>query len=802
MEKDHSETGTGNRYALASIALVSCSMLMYEVLLTRICALRFEFHFAFLVVSNCLLGIGASGSMIFLMQKTFSKDVRLWTWISTIFYMVSLLLTYPFLISYEVNFIINFQSLASILKFTFFNSVATIPFFFAGSTIGIILTFNAKQINKVYFFDLLGASLGCLLCPLFLWKTGAGGCFAFLTLLSLASIIVVALPAFKRKAILAGVIAGLVGVSILPKLDNWFPIPSKNGVGISKGVWLNLREDQTYSRWSATSRVDLINIKPDEKFIFGIVADKNKIPLPEEKFILQDGSAGTFIINFSENPEKLQILERSLYSLAFMLKENHRDFIIGVGGGNDVWAAKLNGAKYIKGIELNQQILDIHNSVLSTFSKDLLNDPNIELVHDEGRSALIRDTNEYDIIQMTGVDTWTSLTSGAYVLAENYLYTIEALKNMYSKLANNGTISITRFALDAETLRLFSNIFCAIDNNMDNPKKLDNSVVCIGAGLLRTILVKKGEFDSNELEKLEMISKESGFELVYFPKKNLGNIVEKFVRSSDKKQFVQDYPWDISPTPDNRPYFFNYTKWNRLFKISQYMTENNSVSQGNPLFIFGQFAISSVFGVIFILVPLLFLRRKEIKPLYLKRFFLYFMGLGLGFIAIEIVLIQKLILFLGHPIYSLTVTIFSLLIFTGIGSLLSGRWFHSPTARAWIVPLGLTLLLGLFIWLSPIMVQSLIILPLVARILFTIVILAPVGILLGVPFAYGIQLLNQFNPSIIPWAWAVNGCLTVIGSILAVILSMNFGFNAVLIMAILVYWLSFHAIDNLRGVRD
>jgi len=296
MEKEYSEIGTNNRYALISIALVSCSMLMYEVLLTRICALRFEFHFGFLVVSNCLLGIGASGSMIFLIQNIFAKAVRRWTWIFTILYMGSLLLTYPFLITYDVNFVVNFQSIQSILKFTIFNIVATVPFFFAGGVIGLILTFNAEQVNKVYFFDLLGAGLGCLFCPFFLWKTGAGGCFIFLTLLSIASIMAAALPAFKRKTILTGVILGLVGVAILPKIDNWFPVPSKISLGIAQDYWVNIRENRYFSHWSATSRVDLVNIEPDKRIILGVTT---KTPLPEEKFILQDGSAGTFILNFS-----------------------------------------------------------------------------------------------------------------------------------------------------------------------------------------------------------------------------------------------------------------------------------------------------------------------------------------------------------------------------------------------------------------------------------------------------------------------------------------------------------------------
>lgn len=159
----------------------------------------------------------------------------------------------------------------------------------------------------------------------------------------------------------------------------------------------------------------------------------------------------------------------------------------------------------------------------------------------------------------------------------------------------------------------------------------------------------------------------------YLPDRTLGNSLEEFIRTEGKSEFINRYPRDISPTPDNRPYFFNYTKWKHLLQSRQYIFEPNAISQGNPLFIFSQLAISTILAEIFIVLPLVFSGKERMNRLYVKRFFLYFMGLGLGFISIEIVLIQKLILFLGHPIYSLTVTIFSMLIFTGIGSLISGR---------------------------------------------------------------------------------------------------------------------------------
>ena len=190
-------------------------MLMYEVLLTRICALRLYFHFGFLIVSNCLLGIGASGSMISVFQNYFRKQERLWIWLFSVFFLVSLVLTYVFLLSFDIDPGINFQSFSDILNFLFFNLVAAVPFFFVGSAIGLILTFNARKVNKIYCTDLVGAGIGCLFSPLFLWKTGAGGCVIVLALLALVGAMVASPSRFRRVSIISGTIAGLIGVSIL-----------------------------------------------------------------------------------------------------------------------------------------------------------------------------------------------------------------------------------------------------------------------------------------------------------------------------------------------------------------------------------------------------------------------------------------------------------------------------------------------------------------------------------------------------------------------------------------------------------
>ena len=269
----------------------------------------------------------------------------------------------------------------------------------------------------------------------------------------------------------------------------------------------------------------------------------------------------------------------------------------------------------------------------------------------------------------------------------------------------------------------------------------------------------------------------------------------RFIETDDKASFVENFPRNIAPTTDDRPYFFNYTKWSDPFATAKF--EVTSVSQGNPRFLLAQLGLSAVLAVTLIVLPLVSSRR--VSRTHAPRFFVYFTGLGAGFIAIEIALIQKLTLFLGHPIYSITVTLFCILFFSGLGSLFSARWFERDPRSAWLIPLGLSVSLGLLLLLFPSVLQACIAWPLSARAAITAVALAPTAFLLGVPFAYGIRLLDRMNPALIPWAWAVNGAFSVVGSVLTVVVSMNFGFTAVLVGALCAYAIAFSALP--RNVR-
>lgn len=794
------------------IAVLSASLLAFQVLLTRVCALRLAFHFGFLIISNSLLGIGASGTALTLLESRWRRNPEAWIWGFSLLYVVSLGATWWFARTWQVPEQLKFGFTADeqgqFLQFALFNLGLAVPFFFGGGAVGLILSAYAHRVHRVYASDLLGAALGCLLCPLLLWPVGAGGTLCAVAILGVAAAALVAPAGVRRPMAVAAAVLGVGFAACMPFFDGWFPVPGKKHLLMTQTRGIDLDGPHEYSRWSANSRIDVIKSPLPFWCAYGIgkkdmafaLDPNNRDALGAQKWIMQDGDAGTFVTDYTHSPLGQEYLGRTLYALSAAAKRGTapRVFVIGVGGGPDLWAHKLAGASYVKGIELNRGVLDVHDTVAKEFSRGLTEDPHIEMVCDEGRSALMRDESKYDIIQMTGIDTWTSLASGAYVLAENYLYTVEAVRQMYEHLADGGVVQITRMGANMERLRLLANVWQAFEHLGVGGMEDSVAVVSAEVDQLTSVLIRKGGFPEEEVQRLEAFVAASGHTPLYLPRRTLDdNLIERFVRLDDKRRFIADFPRNITPTTDDQPYFFNFTRWDTPPEAAkQLLAEATEVSQGNPLFLWGQLGFSTIVALLLIVVPLLF-RRGAARSAHAGRFLVYFTGIGVGFIFLEIAMIQKLTLLLGQPLYSIVVTLFSLLIFTGVGSFVSGAWLQGGVGRARAIPIGIAIVTVAIVLAGDRIVDAAIAAPLATRALVAAAMIAPLALLLGMPFAHGVGLLQKASPHFVPWAWAVNGSATVVGSVATVIVSMNFGFSAVLLAAVGIYAVAFWAVDRL-----
>lgn len=303
------------------------------------------------------------------------------------------------------------------------------------------------------------------------------------------------------------------------------------------------------------------------RFLFGTGPKRLGESLPETKYITQDGTAGTYYFNFSDNPEYLDQVADTLYSATLRLKDKPSVFIIGAGGGNDMWAASLRDPDYLRAIELNKQTIKIHKEILPEYSRGLWENPNFNLVYGEGRVELARDKRKYDVIQMSAIDTWSSLASGAYVLAENYLYTREAIEDMLMHLEEDGMIQILRYAKEMEVLRLLSNTHAAFEElGLDN---FENSVAVIYTTTVpfASLTVKPGGFTEEELASMHEFVERNEFSYYYMPDRKTGNEVDRFVRSANKTEFIEQFPRNIEPNTDNIPYFLT-SRSDRTFLVA------------------------------------------------------------------------------------------------------------------------------------------------------------------------------------------------------------------------------------------
>lgn len=783
-----------------TIALLSAALLAFQVLLTRVCALRLHFHFGFLIISNSLLGIGASGSLLALVEARWRKAPETWIFAFGLLFVASLPATWAYLLLAPIPESLKFETWTETLQFAGFNLACAVPFFFGGTAVGLLLAANAARVHSVYAADLLGAGFGCLLCPLLLWPVGAGGCFlATLALAVLAAWS--AAPAGTRVALRASLLVVLVlSLGWLYRFDRDFPVPGKRWLDLTQSHTIREYGRPVFSQWSANSRIDVLPLPANApRFLQARGATAMAMPLPEQWWIGQDGDAGTLLSNFGEEPDKLPVLAQTMYAASFALKQGSkpRVFVIGVGGAPDLWAAKIHDCSLIRGIELNQAILDLHRTAALRFSRPLLEDPRVQLVCDEGRSALMRTDERFDVIQLTGIDTWTALNSGAYVLAENYLYTVEACRAMYERLADGGILQITRMAAGMETIRLLHNMYAALP-----PAAQADFAASVAAfrtpDNLMAVLLKKGRYSDAEVAQLEQWASGARIDRVVLPGRPLGTEVEEFVTTTDKPGFVAGYEYDITPTTDDRPYFFSFLRWDRPETAKKNLHQPTWIVQGNPLFLRNQLLYSGLAALLLIVLPLLFRSgTRSASRAGALPFLVYFAGLGFGFIGVEVALIQKFTLLLGQPLYSIVVTLFAILIATGIGSWASARWIRNGMTWVRAIPL---LVLGLLVVLafgSEGVVSACIGLPLFLRAAVVVLLVAPVGFLLGMPFAHGIAIVERVNPSFVPWAWAVNGSTTVVGSIATVIVSMNFGFSSVLLLSGLIYLVAFAALDGI-----
>ena len=772
------------RALLAGIAAVSASLLMTELALTRIFSVTMYHHFAFLAISIALFGLSASAVFVYVARKRLAAvptDELLWKW--SLVHAAATLFSVACLTHIRVELTYSPENLAWMLVIYL---IAALPFFAGGTVIAVAFSRMTRMINVLYGSDLLGAALGCLVLVPVLNLLGAPGAVIIAAGLSAVAALCFAPAASRRRARDAAVI--VMALPLAAQLSGVGPFDIVYAKGFQENRVL-------FTKWNSFSRIGVYD-RPHHDWSLSPKYSGTRGP---SLFMDIDASASTPILKGTGNVADAAYLRYELTAVAYHLAERPGGFsalVIGPGGGRDVISALLFGARRVDGVEINTIIVrDVMLGRFRDYSGGIYADPRVTVHIEDGRSYVRRSPERYDVIQASLVDTWAATAAGAYTLTENSLYTVEAFGDYLDHLAPDGILTITRWVFDGLRLVTLAQEACA-QRGLDPAKHL----AIVRYDRVATFMLKRSPFTPQEVQRLQKLSGELGFTLLYAPGApapaeirdpvetwgSSGSDYRKLITAPDPAAFIAAHASDIAPTTDDRPFFFHSTRLRNQLDAAFGRTALFGSGLSALLTLFG---ISAVMVLAFILGPLALADERPGRgwPGWLG----YFGCLGAGFMLIEVALLQHFVLLLGHPVYSLTVTLFSLLLGTGLGSLASQRVGLGRTRRFTVGALAVVALLAVVTaFLLAHVVNTAIAWPLAVRMAVAAAVMVPFGVLLGIGLPGGMRLLDQARPQIVAWGWAMNGAFSVVGATTAIFIAMNWGFAVTLFTGAAVYLLA------------
>lgn len=764
---------------LAGIGLSSFSALLLELSLTRLFSVVLFYHFAFLAISVALLGLGAGGVFAFVWKQQLNR------WESrSIAAAASALSAFamPIVLQVILHQPVSLRlTAANFLRLALIYSCSAVPFFLTGLQFSVIFARESSRIPRLYGADLTGGAIACLaIVPLLNW-IGAPNSILFSGLVSAVTAVIWSVSPRARKLSLglATMLALLIALNASNRLID---------VIWAKGI---RRKNVEFSRWNAISRVDVLRNEDGSRVI--------KI----------DADAGTHIMNADLSQWQGSEWQHHLMSEPPAVVNGlrpHGDYaIIGPGGGVDVLRAVANGSHSVTGIEINPTIANtIMRGRYADFAHHLYERPDVHVNVADGRSFLRNARNSYDVLQMTLVDTWASTAAGAFALSENNLYTTQAFREYFEHLRADGIIAITRweFREPREALRVVSVAMNALQQLGSGDVSRHFMVIAAGElnedGIAVAVLTKKSPFTAEEEATVkQFLSDHPPLKLLYAPSEPGTNAFTRLVQSNDPYAFSANYPYNVSPVTDNAPFFFFTLKPEQIWRsLGKPGGLDWKVNLG--VAVLAMLLLISVIAVLaFVIVPLILQTEAAGNPASL----LYFVAIGLGYILVEITFIQRFVLFLGHPTYALTVVVFLMLLSSGVGSVVSRKWIAKPR-QVWLPLTMIASALLVYVWILPSILNRLVGAPFFAKLAISALVLAPLGFSMGMPFPAGLRALAANGcdgGDSIEWAWAMNAASSVLGSVVAIIMAIQFGLNVTLICGAAAYLLALLLRGKLLG---
>jgi spermidine synthase len=787
----------GRRHYIG-IFLLALATLLLELSLTRVLSVANWYHFGFLVISTALLGFGASGTVLTLwtgLRERVPLD-RALAALCVAFGVTTIL---SFWLMQRIPFD-PFKLLVDRRQLVFiplYYVVLAAPFFCAGLAIALLFTRCPAQVNRLYAADLLGAGLGCAAIAAVMPAFGGSGSVAVGAMLGLLAAVAFGFSQARRLAACAAVLAVLT-LALALVADRALPIAvtrEKQGHPL-----LPIGEKPIYTAWNTFSRVDVYNLP---------AMPSAGRPDPGYSIMLDQGAAGTAMADLSGGVRNY-LAHAADYrppGLTYIGNPHPKVLVIGSGSGREVLEALYFGASSVTAVEINPIINDIVTRRMRQQWGGLFEQPEVQLVTEDGRSFVRRSKEKYDAIVSIQTMSPIAMTSGALTIAETYILTLEAFGDYLDHLTPDGVLLMTRPAqqlpkLFATARELFETR--GLGSPADHLLAFDAPLMPYGARQFHAgFLMKKSPFTADELRTLKERLKVGQPDpwthrttKIYYSPGDVGTVetdeisslLSRLLTAVDLHSVYAANAIDLAPATDNRPFFNQTVRWSALrpYNVRSIIEQGRGgvdiqpVAQVTLVVLFVQAVAVAAF---LILLPLARLPRQGLRPPHAGSFLIYFAGLGFGFIMIEIVFLQWFSLFLGEPVYTYAVVLASLLIFTGVGSFLTARFPRDPRRMLLVSMLVLLAVLAAMTFATPRIFSATLGLPFPWRVTIALAVIAPLGILLGMPFPTGLRIVAEEAPTLVPWAWGVNGFSTVIGSVGAIVLGMAFGFLVVLAVA-------------------
>lgn len=764
-----------------AVAAASMATIALELVLTRIYSVTMYYHFAFLAISVALLGLATAGSTIFVLPRLFTsaRAPRLASVFMLGFAVASLwalaaAVTSPISLT---GWTANLGRLAHVYV------AAAAPLVCSGFAISLAIANAGDAIERIYMVDLIGAGIGCVLIVPAIGLFGAPGAVLIVGALGALAALLFALVEQSRRNIL--ILMSSLAVVALAVLGIREAADHRFGIVRNPAKFIGNR-NVLFEHWNSFSQ---ITVAP--------AGDSDHL------WIFIDGDAATRLWKapavVAEPDPRLRIPEIRAAALVYALRPKGPAAIIGPGGGTDVISALRAGVARVVAIEINPIIIDrVVRGQFAALAGNLYTRPDVDVVIDEGRSYLRRTDDRFATIQATLVDTWAASSSGAFTLSENNLYTVEAFEEFFAALAPGGIVSITRWydaRSPAEFVRLLAIARTALERRGIDPSHSHDHIAVVTDGERRaSLLVSRDPLSEADLSHLEQLIASAHVAALYVPgRARPDSLLARVLETPALSDALATLPYLASPTTDNQPFFFYHQHLGDVLRrIGSAPTgQVNDVGLYILIVLLG---FSTLTAIAFVIAPLVVFRRRDLAVMRgpKLRVVAYFACLGLGFILVEIGFMQQFVLFLGHPVYSLAVVLSSLLIASGIGAAASAwlaRRFGEVRAHWFAVGTLVVVLGGYALALTPLF-NALIGLPLGARVAIAIGFVTLPGLGMGTFVPRGVRTANAIGSGLVAWGWGVNGATSVIGSTLAVVLPINFGFRFVLVVGLSVYVLA------------